>query len=162
MREYADVPPEAGGPGGKAGPGTRLLAKIVDNLILLLPTILLGVVIGGGFDLTGSGELSTRQVLAGIVTSLVSYGYFVVLESSRGTTPGKRLAKVEVRGREGGLPTTEEAARRNLWMLLTLVPAVGPLLGLGAAIAIGISISSDPEARGYHDRWAGTTPVMTS
>lgn len=55
----------------------------------------------------------------------------------------------------GGRPTFAQSAKRNLFMLTAMLPFVGGLIGAALAIAIAVSIGSDPKGRGLHDRWAG-------
>lgn len=162
MREFQDVPP--GGPGGsgeKAGPGKRFLARFIDGIILLIPSILVTLPFGGFAMGTGGGDDAGKAFVGGVVATLLSFGYFVFLESSQGATPGKKIMGYRMVGAGGGNPTTAEAAKRNAWMLLQIVPVIGGLAVLAIAIAIGVGASSDPEGVSYHDRWAGVRPELT-
>lgn len=146
----SDYPP----PPVKAGLGRRLLARIIDGFVLFIPLLVVTAPIAGGYRI-GSENVGQRRFVAGVVGVALSYGYYVILEARRGGTLGKRAMGIEVRS-PGGLPTYEQAAKRNAFMLLSAVPAaIGGLLSLGAAIAIAVTIGNDPNGQGLHDRWAG-------
>jgi uncharacterized RDD family membrane protein YckC len=140
------------------GPWWRLLARIIDGLILFVINVVIVAIIGGG---TGAfGETGVRAFAAGIVTTAVGYAYYVFLESSRGQTLGKMALSFQVVGPDGGLPSTEQAAKRNAWLLLSILPVLGGLAQLVIAIVIGVTINSDPFKRGWHDNLAGGTAVV--
>lgn len=146
----SDYPP----PPVKAGLGRRFLARIIDGFVLFIPLLIVTAPIAGGYRI-GNDNVGLSRFVAGVVGVALSYGYYVILEARRGGTFGKSAMGIEVRGPEG-LPTYEQAAKRNAFMLLSAVPAaIGGLLSLGAAIAIAISIGTDPNGQGVHDRWAG-------
>lgn len=143
--------------------GVRFGARFVDGLVLLIPNLIVSLVVGGsGAAFTGGASLG-RAWIAGVVTTLITFGYFVWLEMNQGATLGKKWLNLRVYGAAGGNPTQDEAVKRNAWTLLALVPFIGGLAQLVAAIAIPVTGSSDPYKRGWHDNFAGgTTVVKTS
>ena len=140
-------------PNSKAGAGRRLAARLIDGLILLVPMLVVTAPIAGGFML-GSATTDGGAIVAGIVATLIAYGYYVVSESTRGSTFGKDALGIEVLA-EGGRPTLAQAAKRNLFMMVSAVPVIGGVAGAAIAIVIAITIGSDPRGQGIHDRWAG-------
>src|SRR5690606_6402550 len=125
------------GPVQPATLGPRFLAKLID-------WILLGIVVNGiivtTFIVRAMGDDSVFStsigygtlLLATLVTTALYLAYFVLMESSRGQTVGKMLLKLQVQGPSGGLPTMEEALRRNGYMalgLLGIIPSIGGTLG---------------------------------
>ena len=156
MSGYEYPPP----PLAKVGPGRRLLARIIDGLVLLLPVLLLTILIAGDYQL-GTETDASDELLAGVIGVLLTYSYFVVLESTRGATVGKSALGIELVNEAGDLPTPAQSTQRNAWMLLSLLPGLlGGLLYLAAAIAIAVTITSDPRGQGIHDRWAGVRPLL--
>lgn len=146
--EYGDGP--AGGGAGQpagttAGLGARIGARLLDVLIVGIPASIILIPL-----------FSLGATTAGVITSLLWFGYFVILESTQGATVGKKVLSLRVVGPDGGLPSTEVAAKRNVWMLLGILPFIGGLLSLIAVIVIIVTISQSPENRGYHDTFAGT------
>jgi uncharacterized RDD family membrane protein YckC len=142
----------------KVSPWLRFAARFIDGLVLLIPTLILTVPIAGGFAI-GSGNGGGKGLIAGLLGTLLQFGYFVFMESNQGSTIGKRALGIEVHSPEG-MPTLEQAARRNAWMLLAIIPFLGGLAELGFAIAIGVSIGSSPIGQGFHDRFAGLEVVQ--
>jgi uncharacterized RDD family membrane protein YckC len=124
--------------------GTRGAARLVDALLLAA----LGVAWGRPFGY-GVGWL--------LMHALLVYGYFVAGDAVFGATFGKRLFGIAVRGADGERPGWGAAARREAFVLLGAVPFVGPLVALGAWIAIARAVRRGDA--GFHDRWAGTRVV---
>lgn len=141
------------------GPWPRFGARIIDFLVLLIPQFIIGAVVGGGSSTVGVAS-SGRAWFAGVIGTLLTYGYFVYLESTRGQSVGKMALSFKVIGPDGNLPTTEVAARRNAWLLLSIIPILGGLVQFVVAIVIGVTINSDPFKRGWHDNFAGGTAVV--
>ncbi|MDZ7674170.1 MAG: RDD family protein [Acidimicrobiales bacterium] len=164
MGAQPDPPPPPSGPEMPAlepiGPWPRLGAKFIDNLILLVPSMVLAIVVGGSGFL--SGEFGPRPFLASVLTTLLSWAYFVYLEATRGQTLGKMALGFKVIDVDGRTPSLDVAAKRNLWMLLPLIPVIGSFAQLAAAIGIGVTIGSGPFHRGLHDNFAGGTAVVRS
>ena len=161
-----DPPPPPPTPGdhyrgpAPVGPWPRLGARIIDSLILFIPGILVSAVVGGGgtspFDAAlDGGTLAARVVLTGL-----GFAYYVWFESTRGQTPGKMALGYRVVGPTGAHPSSDEAVRRNAWMLLSAIPFLGDIAGIAFYIIIGVTISSDPFKRGWHDNFAGGTAVV--
>ena len=144
----------------KAGPWIRFLAHIIDGLVLLIPSILIGLAIADRSTSYGAFDYDAAAFAAAALTTALQLGYAVWLESSRGQTLGKMATSLHVQGPEGGPPTTSQAFRRNAYMLVSLVPFVGGLASLGLVIAIAVTISNDPYGRGIHDNFAGGTIVQ--
>lgn len=141
---------------GTAGIGARIGARILDILFVGIPAAIILSLFGwlsvGGAGFGGGGA----SWLGNVIISLLWFGYFVYFESTRGMTLGKQLLNLRVITANGAPPSTEVAAKRNVWMLFGLVPWVGGLAEFVAVIVIIATISSDAHNRGYHDNLAGT------
>lgn len=135
-----------------AGLGKRFLARIIDGLIVAIP---LGIILFAmGVDTTG--------FVYALVSAVASLAYFVLLESSQGATLGKRMLGMSVASTQGAKLTTEQAFKRNWWLLLSIIPfQIGSLASLAVAIYIAVTISSDPQNRGFHDKM-GDAMVLES
>lgn len=152
-------PPYGGAQLEPIGPWPRFGARIIDNLVLFVPDLLLLVLLtdeGAGFGGLGSGE----NVLYLLLSTFLAYAYSVWLESSRGQTVGKMALGIKVIGPDGRVPTQDVALRRNAWLLFRLVPILGQLLSFVAAVAIGVTIANDSFKRGVHDNFAGGSAVV--
>lgn len=166
-------PPPAGqAPGGatagqSADIGVRLVARLIDYVLLWFVSaiILVPVVLGSIFTDVGMGSTfgigaSVGGFVAQLLIALIAVGYFAYLESSRGATLGKQLMSLKVQGPDGGLPSMEVAFKRNAWLLASIIPIVGGLVQLGLVIWIIVSVSGSPTNQGVHDEFAGGTRVV--
>lgn len=152
--QTGSTPPQ--GASGYGGLGKRLLARIIDYLIVAVPMGILLAVLPG---IRVGGDLGNA------LTSLVAFGYFVFLETSQGATLGKKALSIAVTGDAGATVRVDASMRRNWWMLLGLlsgIPVIGWLAGLASlaiVILIAVTISSDPRNQGWHDKLGGTLVV---
>lgn len=127
----ATAPPEAGeAPRPAAGEAaaaaqmeyaslaSRILAHVVDGVIVLIAYFIIGYVVAAttgnltddGFSMEGGPAL-----LAIVLTFVVSMLYFAVLESSHsGKTLGKKLLVIRVADAQGGPAGFGQALNRNL------------------------------------------------
>lgn len=154
-------PPPAQPTGGlvPVGLGTRFGAKLLDWLILLIPNLVISVVVGGA-GMSFRSSLDGRAIIASMMTTVLGFAYFTLLETSRGQTVGKMALSIKVVGPDGHLPTLETAARRNAYLLLPLIPVLGDIGQFVLVIVIAVTISSGPFNRGWHDNFAGGTAVV--
>ncbi|WP_239339890.1 RDD family protein [Frankia sp. CiP3] len=142
--------PGYGGPGPGAalpGLGLRFAARFVDGLILLVVNIIALFILGFGIGWM-------------VVTAILMYAYFVGFDVALGMTPAKKIFNMRVVGPDGGRPQIDSAAKRESFVLLGIIPFFGSLLVLAAWIAIAVTINSDPQDQGIHDRFAGGTRVL--
>ena len=133
-------PPPAGAvapgmPGAAYGPGQpgslldRFLGRLIDSLVIGIPTVIVVTILA-----VASGSWLVSNLIAGVLYSAAYVGYFAFMESSRGQGIGKQVMKLKVVGPDGvNNPTMEQAVRRNIWLgafILYVIPILGPLLGL--------------------------------
>jgi uncharacterized RDD family membrane protein YckC len=175
-------PPPSGAPGGMPGGAPqgsqagqpadlwiRFAARLIDAIIIgivsfvIIIPIVIGLVVSdgatGGMGGYGFG-FSVPGLISSIIGAALTIGYFAWFESARGMTLGKQLLNLRVVGPQGGNPTMEQAFKRNAWYLLAIIPFLGGLLQLAAAIYIAVTISGAADKRGWHDQFAGGTAVI--
>ena len=99
------------------------------------------------------------RVIDAIILAVAVFAYFVALDVTWGTTPGKRLLGLRVTGPAGARPTAGQAAAREAFTLLGAIPFIGPVLALAAWIAIVVTVAQSPQRQGAHDNLAGTFVV---
>jgi len=137
-----------------AGFGVRLVAAVVDGMILGIP-LFLTTLVWGTFALsaTGTGPRSLPSFsfpLLAIAFPMLCLFYFVFFWGYRGATPGKSLLAIVVESEEGESPIGfQRAALRALGYVASLL-----MMGLGFVL---IAFSDDK--RGLHDRIAGTRVI---
>lgn len=131
--------------------GARLLARLLDGLLIGVPyTVVVLVIFGKPHGLTG-----LAAVLLGLVVVFVVYD--VLMMATRGGSVGKRIMGVVVAGLDGEQPATSRLAIRSL---VLFGPAFLPGLGQLYLLLCVISAVRDEQfKRGWHDRAAGTVVV---
>ena len=138
-----------------AGPGSRLLALLLDGLIcgaLYAALVVLLVVSGVSFT-PGSRTSAWLAVLVLAAFFLIRWGYYLFFEVRlRGQTPGKRALGIRV-VREGGLPVTvPQSLVRNLLRVVDSFPQ--PLCIVG-----GVSVLATRKGQRLGDLAAGTVVI---
>lgn len=134
----------------RAGLSIRIVAKIADVMVFSMVASTVGFVFGGFASRGPSGPLVALAALASWMTTMV------VLESRVGWTPGKMIVGLRVRTEDGTLPGLFQTIVRHACYSVGLLPVVGRFVGLPAVISVAYTIHRDPDARGWHDRIAGT------
>ena len=148
--EPGGYPPPSGGqqPGGL---GLRFAARLIDGIIVNVVAFGIALAIGS----------QTNYWVTGLFSGLLMFLYFLAFESTQGWTPGKKLLGLSVHGPGGAQkPDVQQAAIRNVWTLLNIIPFIGGLLTLVAVIVIAVTINSSPTKQGKHDELAGGTQVV--
>lgn len=162
-----------------AGVGARLVAYLIDGLLLAIAnSAILAVVAPGSsmFDPTTRIDqvtvpvFSLETLLAGVIGIGIDFIYFVGLWTSRGrATLGQRILKVQVidSASGSGLDLSQAAVR---WLLLSgavaifgLAPVAIELTGLVSLlwlIVLLVTTSSHPLKQGIHDRAANSIVVQ--
>ncbi len=145
----------------------RFLARLIDGLLVGVVYAIVGVFLVAGVLFTGNSSSYLVALVTTLILVALNLGYFVFMESSRGQTVGKMLMKLRVLGPNGGNPTVEESARRNIWMalgLIGIIPVIGLLSSVAqlvAVIMIAVGINSDTVNRqAWNDKFAGGTRVI--
>lgn len=129
-----------------AGVGVRFLARLIDGIVAGITAYILLQIVGLGDDL----------VIFASVGILIVFSYFVILESTWGSTVGKKIFGLRVFDSSGGKPLMGSAALRNIFLAISAVPFVGPVIDFILRIVIAVTISQSSTKQGIHDRWAKT------
>lgn len=111
-----------------AGLGSRIIAQLLDSLIVAVVAIVVAVGVVAVLN-----PSSQQQPLAGLaasgVTLVVYVGYFTMCEvSSGGGTPGKSALQLRVLDVGGSAPTAGQLLLRNVARIIDV------LLGLGIVV----------------------------
>lgn len=154
----------------------RFVARLIDLVLVgvvnavVVGTLVVGILFSSGGDglsaLTGGGG-GVAGLVSSLLSAALSLAYFSLMESKRGQTVGKMIMKLHVRSESGGLPTLEQAAKRNIWVvvgLVGIVPFVGGLLSfvgwVAAVVTIAVGINNDPVRRQPWTDKLGSTQVV--
>jgi uncharacterized RDD family membrane protein YckC len=164
-----------------AGAWVRLLALIIDGLLLSAAFFVVFIVLGGALlasyphvaeSVGDSLESNTwpAGLIRYVLTSVVMLAWFGGWQSGLGATPGMLICRLRVRDPSGvDNPSLKAAVLRNSPQVLagfgqlTGDQGVDTLLGLvsfAVFAAIGLSIAGNAQHQGLHDRLAGGTYVV--
>lgn len=138
-----------------AGFGERLVAYIVDAIIVTIVIVVVAVI--GGLALAGGVATGSASALVGgglllvFAILIVSLGYFPFFWARGGATPGmKMFGLIVVRDRDGGPISGGQAILRLIGYWVSSV-----VFYLGY-----IWVFVDKRRRGWHDLIAGTVVVQ--
>ena len=143
--------------------GARVVAFIIDAVVLVLVQLVLGSLVG---DITLAGG-----VVRAVIYAAISFVYFGYSWTAMRASPGQRLlGLMTVNADDGSTLNWSRAATRWAWLfgpsVLSSLLQVGALSFLGGVIVIGYGIyllytaATDPRKQGFHDKHAGTLVAM--
>lgn len=126
-----------------ASPGKRLLARIVDVLVLIIPIIVLAFIL--------------RGFVFNLVAVVLVGAYEVLMISNSGQTVGKKALGIKVVDESTGqIPDIQAAGMRwGVPQILSLIPFVGWIISL----VIYLSLLWRDRNQGFHDTVAHTIVV---
>lgn len=165
-----DPAPDADAPDVMAGVGVRLVAWLVDLLIIGAVAALILIAIAGTMMDGTPEDLTTANILFAILVTGLEFLYFVGFwTGGAAATPGMRLLSLRIASTRsrGGLGIGQAAVRWAAFgyplTLLTVVDAAGQFaswaLTAWSVVLLLTTILSDTN-RGLHDRWSGTVIVQ--
>jgi uncharacterized RDD family membrane protein YckC len=135
-----------------AGRWVRFFARLIDGIIVNIVAFLISL-----FLLHNDYWFLATGLFSGVLT----FGYFVLFEVTQGSSPGKKLLGLAVRGPGGApKPNVKQSAIRNAFTLFAVIPYFGGLLVFIAMVVIAVTIGSSPTKQGQHDELAGGTQVV--
>jgi uncharacterized RDD family membrane protein YckC len=133
-----------------AGAATRAVALGVDAAVILLIFVSVAALVALVSSLVGTLR---PQWLVGVLLAvgwaLLAGGYFVMFWTGAGQTPGMRLLRLRVVGREGRAPSLGRSMLRAVGTLVAIVPIFAGYL----------PVLFDDRRRGLPDLLAGTVVV---
>ncbi len=152
--------PYQGAPSGGAyaEPWKRLVAYIIDVIVLNIVSVPIFLIVGGGVNVFRT-SFDFRLVLASLLVYALWVAYFALMISTRGQTLGGMALSVKVISPDGSMPTTEQGFKRAIYHAVSVVPCVGGLLLLGITIWGLVTIFTDPQHRTPWDNWGNTLVV---
>ncbi|MFJ4837785.1 RDD family protein [Streptomyces sp. NPDC088746] len=166
---YGGADPLAGMP-PLAEPGKRILARLIDFLIISIPLYLISLPFGGAVDVSSDdgnddfgnaiGNTYTGHQLVWSLIGLVVYvAYDTYFTHKDGRTLGKRLLKMRVAMlNDGSVPDTSSSLMRAVVLWL---PALLCCPCLWWLINIVLMFTDKPYRQGLQDK-AGKTVVVTA
>ncbi|MEU9832526.1 RDD family protein, partial [Streptosporangium sp. NPDC048047] len=158
----------------------RLVARIVDGVILAIPTFIVTLVLTGilvtqpSFNMeTGEYSLGSGVFLAtfliGLVGGLIYFVYEFLMLKATGQTVGKMVMGIRVVPVGGaphsrGLPSNKAMSRAGVLYgpsMLRGIPVVGAIIGIFTLVNVLWQLWDKPLRQCLHDKAAATTVVKT-
>ncbi len=147
-----------GGASQTADGGKRLVAWLLDALILLIPLgIVSGVVGGTSQEFTA---FSIRQWIANIITTALWFAYHYFMNANGGQTVGRKVMNIKIVNMDGSQAASDALLKRFGFGFLGLVPFLGGLVLFVAGLASLVMIFVDSENQAVWDKVAGTKTVV--
>lgn len=151
-----------------ADSGKRILARVIDWLIVAIPLLIIGipfgiydrVASGDGFDEWVASSSTGGQWVFQLISIIAYVGYDTLMVRSSGQTLGKKLMNMRVAMlNDGSTPDTGSSLTRAvvLWLpQLICCPCLWPL------ILLILILVDKPYKQGLHDKAAKTVVVSTA
>ncbi|WP_406096525.1 RDD family protein [Streptomyces sp. NBC_01013] len=167
---YGGSDPLAGMP-PLAEPGKRILARLIDFLIISIPLYLISLPWGGAVEMSDNNNddnvgdvfaqtYSGHQLLWSLIALVVYVAYDTYFTHKDGRTLGKRLLKLRVAMlNDGRVPDTGSAFLRAVVLWL---PALLCCPCLWWLINIVLMFTDKPYKQGLQDKAAKTVVVVTN
>ena len=167
----AEVPAVMTGGRQYGGFWLRLLARFIDGLVLMIPSVTVMILVvgtsfftsimGGDFSVLTGG--TPMFIVAGLINACMYAAYEAFLTSTYGGTLGKMALGLRVILTDGSMLNLQQALIRHLiyaggGIIGALVPMAGFLNALWM-VADNVSAAFDPQKRALHDRIANTFVV---
>jgi uncharacterized RDD family membrane protein YckC len=186
------TPPPAPAPGGfqpgnfqqaavEAGPApgvayadvvTRIIALVIDSIILWIPWIVIWTIVVAAAFMSGGIGFTLIGLVLGVIWAAVTGAYFVWTWTTMRATYGQKFLKLEtVNAADGATLTRDQAIKRWAFLfgpnavalvasnVLGLLGSLVSLLVLVYVIYLLYTMSQSPKRQGYHDVQAGTVVV---
>jgi uncharacterized RDD family membrane protein YckC len=142
----------------KGDPGKRILARIIDILVLLIPLILVSAIFGFSVQ-AGSAEQVVSNLLSGVLVS----AYEVFMVGTRGGTVGKLALGLKIENENGSPVDIASALRRTglyiAFIFIGLIPLLGALLFVVVFIAGFVMLFTDERGQTPWDKIGKTLVV---
>jgi uncharacterized RDD family membrane protein YckC len=131
----------------KAGFWIRVVASILDGIILFMVQFILGFLLAIAGFAAGNGGSEEVSGLVMLFSYLVSFAYYIIFTGHCGQTPGKMALRIKVIRTDGSDISYGRAAFREV---------IGKFIS-GIILCIGyLMVAFDSQKQGLHDKMADT------
>ncbi len=143
----ATAPAAASAP--KCGFWIRFIAYLIDGIVIGVPLLILGAILGAFSGSSTANQVSEGLVIWYLIALVVSIGYFIYFWSAGGgQTLGMRMFKLRVIKTNGSPVSVGSAVLRYIGMIINSIIFGLPIGWIWAAF--------DKNKQGWHDKIAGT------
>ena len=158
---YADVP-------------NRVIAIIIDGIILFLLLIVLGIILAAIGLATGAGASAVASIVYAVLGLVVGAAYFIYTWTSMRATIGMRALGMQIgNAGDGKTLTMEQGVRRYIALAgpgivaqafsgISVIGALLSLISLGWVIYLLYTTANSPTKQGWHDIFANSQVVKAA
>ena len=130
-----------------------LTASIRRRITAILVDYCAALLVGGGLALVF--EISVINPLFSTVLTVLFWISKSLSEATCGTTPGKKLVNLQIKHHANGNNLSfYNSLARNAWILLEIIPWIGPALFAIIAIFLATNCLRNENSAGLHDAYA--------
>ncbi len=145
----------------------RVLASIVDSIVVSIPSAIVGAILGvGGYSVATTTTLGDKfgiRLIVAVIGALIAVAYQVLmLTRNNGKTVGDMVCSIQVVSASGGSVSQDQALRRAGFQAVLSLLAIIPFLGFVAFVAAlldDLSMLWDANKQTYHDKFANTSVI---
>ncbi|MHC5261314.1 RDD family protein [Streptomyces sp. UC4497] len=157
---YGAADPLAGMP-PLADSGKRVLARIIDIILITIVVGLLSWIFGvGQYDIDTDEMDAGKRLAQSLIGAILYVGYDTIMTARTGQTLGKKWLKLRVANLSDG--ATPSMQTNLLRAVVLWVPAVFCCACIWTAICGGWSFFDKPYKQGLHDKAAKTVVVSAA
>lgn len=128
----------------RATPGNRVLMAVIDYFFAAL---MVSFVVSVSFI-----DPDSQSVWVVSISSIFTVAYYLFFEVYAGATPAKLIGGYTVRDITTHQKLTwQQSVKRNWWRVVSLVPGIGPVVTIFAALYLVTTIGPKNALRGQHD-----------
>lgn len=145
-------------------PWLRLLARIIDGLIVGIPVVVIGILLGvsaGSSGFGGAGVFSTdgAAIAVSLIGAVVGLAYEYYFLAKDGATLGKKALSIKVVLEDGSPLGSDGAMRRLILTAIGSVPFIGGIIGIFVGLGTIIMIFVDDRRQVPADKVAKSIVV---
>ena len=151
---------------------TRIIALVIDSVILFIPYMIVNSILVGMFLLSGGFIITFLGLIVGVLYAALAGAYFVWTWTTQRASYGQKFLKLEtVNAADGATLTRDQAIKRFAFLYAgNILSVVGQqvfgvfgmlvsLVGLGYVLYLLYTASQSAKRQGFHDVQAGTVVV---
>ena len=151
---------------------TRIIAIVIDSVILWIPWMIVWTIVVGAFLVSGGFGFTLIGLVLGVIFAAITGAYFVWTWTTMRARYGQKFLKLEtVNAADGATLTRDQAIKRWAFLygpnviamvassVLGLLGSLISLLALVYVIYLLYTASQSPKRQGFHDVQAGTVVV---
>ncbi len=145
-----------------AGFWRRVLATLIDGILVAIVSTVIAKLISPSISLTAGATLYSAEILYATIQLVIAIGYQVIMVGrSPGRTVGDYAAGIQVVSTEMGVPGFTRSSKRVVIVLISSAISYTAVSPLGSLLFLfdGLWMLFDKNRQTLHDKLAGTLMI---